>query len=172
MNRTEICEQDFNADIAEVFNIVTANVYQNHEVFLRELISNASDACEKIYIEAMHNQEKAGIVNRADLKIKIIISPKDSTIRIIDNGIGMNQEDLINNIGTIASSGTKKFSAALKDTPKDTSLIGQFGIGFYSAFLVANKVQVFSKHSEDLAYLWESSAASSFTVTSATIAAY
>lgn len=157
---------EFSADIAEVFNIVTANVYQNHEVFLRELISNSSDACEKLFLEAGKNSEKTGIINRADLKIQITIDKKNKKLIIADNGIGMNHDDLINNLGTIASSGTKKFFKEKFDGKKsESNLIGQFGIGFYSAFLVADEVTIRTKKIDcDKVFEWVSKGVSGFEI--------
>jgi molecular chaperone HtpG len=153
MNNQEkinICKHAFSADIAEVFNIVTANVYQNHEVFLRELISNSSDACEKLFLEASKDSSKTGVINRSDLKIQIIVDKKNKKLVISDNGIGMNSEDLIANLGTIASSGTKKFFKEKLDGKKsESNLIGQFGIGFYSAFLVSDEVSLRTKKFDD-----------------------
>lgn len=166
MNNNNIHHHSFSADIAEVFNIVTANVYQNHEVFLRELLSNASDACEKIFIEAGRDSTKTGIINRSDLKIKIILDKKTKSLVISDNGIGMNQDDLINNLGTIASSGTKKFfKEKLNCNKSQSNLIGQFGIGFYSSFLVAEKVVLRTKKFDsDSVFSWVSQGISGFDI--------
>ena len=160
----------FQTEVGQLLDIVAGSLYSNQEIFLRELISNASDACDKLRYEALTNPKLTA--DNPDFKIEIAIDKKAKSLSISDNGIGMNRDDLLATLGTIARSGTTSFLEGLKSAQSKTDdasaslgLIGQFGVGFYSAFMVADSVDVLTrKAGEDVAWLWSSDGKGEFSV--------
>ncbi|AFZ83434.1 molecular chaperone htpG [Candidatus Kinetoplastibacterium blastocrithidii TCC012E] len=156
----------FQAEVKQLLHLMIHSLYSNKEIFLRELISNASDACDKLRFEAIDKPYLLG--DTPDLSIKVFYDSDLRTISIIDNGIGMSSKEVVDNLGTIAKSGTKDFIKNLSgDQQKDACLIGQFGVGFYSAFIVSDKVKVISRRADlpiDQAVCWTSDGLGEFTV--------
>ena len=154
----------FQAEVSKLLDLVANSLYSEREIFLRELISNSADACEKLRYQSLSLKNILG--DDTELKINIRVSKKKKIIEIQDNGIGMSNEELIDNLGTIARSGTSKFMEAMKDKKdSNVSAIGQFGVGFYSSYMVSDIVEVSSKSAEDdKSYLWKSNGKENYTI--------
>ena len=160
---TPVSTQPFQAEVAELLHLMVHSVYSETDIFLRELISNASDACDKLRYEAIAKPELIG--DGEAPKIRIAPNKKDDTLVVADTGIGMDRQELIDNLGTIARSGTKSFVARLTEAKDGTGLIGQFGVGFYSAFMVADRIVVTSRRAgTDEVWTWSSSGGAGFEV--------
>lgn len=159
----------FQAEVKQLLNLMIHSLYSNKEIFLRELISNASDACDKLRFEAIAQPEV--FKNLEELEINVSYNKSARTITVSDNGIGMSREEVVENLGTIARSGTRDFFKCLTgDQKKDAKLIGQFGVGFYSSFIVSDSVKVISRHARELtkeAICWESNGQGEFTISKA-----
>ena len=164
--KTKIETRGFETEAKQLLHLMIHSLYSNREIFLRELISNASDAADKLRFEALSKPEL--LANDIDLKVKIEADSKKNTVTISDNGIGMTRDEVIANLGTIARSGTAQFLQSLTgDQKKDSQLIGQFGVGFYSAFIVADEVEVITRHAAstaDEAVLWKSRGEADYTL--------
>ena len=159
-----MAKKQFKAESKRLLDLMINSIYTHKEIFLREIISNASDACDKLCYLAL-TDDSIGM-DRKDFKIELSVDKANRVITVSDNGIGMNKEDLENNLGVIASSGSYKFKQEVGDDAKDTEVIGQFGVGFYSAFMVADQITVITrKHGSETAYTWKSSGADGYTVT-------
>merc|ERR1719446_883492 len=155
-------KHEFQAEVNRLMDIIINSLYTDKPVFLRELVSNAADALEKARFHSVQDESFLG--DTKDLEVKIEYDKDAKTISLIDTGVGMSKADLINNLGTVAKSGTTNFLEAMADGA-DANLIGQFGVGFYSAFLIADKVTVTSKNNDDpVQHVWESTADASFSV--------
>ncbi|HKJ22413.1 MAG TPA: ATP-binding protein, partial [Gammaproteobacteria bacterium] len=150
---------EFQAEVRQLLNLVINSLYSNKEIFLRELVSNASDACDKLRFEAL--TDDALYEGDSELKLRVSYDKEQRTVTVSDNGVGMGRQEVTENIGTIAKSGTKQFMEALTgDQAKDAKLIGQFGVGFYSAFVVADRVTVLTRRAglgAEHGVKWESS---------------
>src|SRR4029078_4647704 len=156
----------FQAEVKQILHLVTHSLYSNKEIFLREMISNASDACDKLRFEALDKPEL--YEGQTALEVRLAFDKAAKTLTITDNGIGMSSEEAVANLGTIAKSGTREFMSALEgDQRKHAQLIGQFGVGFYSAFIVADRVTVESRRAglaADHGVRWTSEGAGAFDV--------
>ncbi|AXX84424.1 molecular chaperone HtpG [Aliarcobacter skirrowii] len=165
-----MAKHQFQTEVGQLLHLMTHSLYSNKEIFIRELVSNASDAIDKLnYLRLTDENLKESFASWKG-EINISFDEKDKSLTIVDNGIGMNEDDMINSIGTIAKSGTKSFVEALTgDAKKDSNLIGQFGVGFYSVFMVAEKVDVISKKAgEETAYKWSSTGTGEFDLSACT----
>ena len=159
-----MAKKQFKAESKRLLDLMINSIYTHKEIFLREIISNASDACDKLCYQAL--TDGAVGMNRGDFKIEITVDKDKRILTVSDNGIGMDKEDLENNLGVIASSGSYKFKQEIGEDAKDTDVIGQFGVGFYSAFMVADHITVVTKkYGGETAWMWQSAGADGYTVT-------
>jgi molecular chaperone HtpG len=162
-SKADTAHQPFQAEVAELLKLMVHSVYSETEIFLRELISNASDACDKLRYEAISNPELLGHTSAPT--IRVIPNKEAGTLTIADTGIGMSRDELVENLGTIAKSGTKAFVDQISQTENEASLIGQFGVGFYSAFMVADRIDVASRRAgNDEVWVWQSTGDAGFHV--------
>ena len=153
----------FKSESKKLLNLMINSIYTNRDIFLRELISNASDALDKIYLESLTNKNVK--VDKSKLSINVAYNKDERTITISDNGCGMTDKELDDNLGTIAKSGSEAFKESLDKGSKNVDIIGQFGVGFYSAFMVAKEIKVDTKnYKSDKSYLWKSSGIDGYTV--------
>ena len=160
-----LAKKQFKADSKRLLDMMIHSIYTHREIFLRELISNASDAIDKLYYKALTDGISG--LNRDDFAITLTADKEARTLTVSDNGIGMTSEELENNLGTIAQSGSLKFKKEAEEK-EDIDIIGQFGVGFYSAFMVSDKVTVLTKpYGSDKAWKWESTGADGYTITEA-----
>ena len=159
-----MAKKQFKAESKRLLDLMINSIYTHKEIFLREIISNASDACDKLCYQAL-TDDSVGM-NRKDFKIDLSVDKAARLITVSDNGIGMDKADLENNLGVIASSGSYKFKQEVGEDAGDTDVIGQFGVGFYSAFMVADQITVMTrKYGSDTAYTWKSSGADGYSIT-------
>ena len=159
--------KEFQTESKQLLNLMINSIYTNKEIFLRELISNASDAIDKYKYLQLTSEGK---LNVKDYQIYLVVDKENRTLTIKDNGIGMSHDDLVNSLGTIASSGSKEFLKKYKEAKdsEDLNIIGQFGVGFYSAFMVASKIEVLTKTVDDKAYKFSSDGVKEYTIEEAT----
>ncbi|MFT5511480.1 MAG: molecular chaperone HtpG, partial [Hyphomicrobiaceae bacterium] len=162
--QSETTQQPFQAEVAQLLKLMVHSVYSETEIFLRELISNASDACDKLRYEAISEQNLLGEVGPPS--IRIIPNKTAGSLTIFDTGIGMSRDELVENLGTIARSGTKAFVEQLAEAKNGAGLIGQFGVGFYAAFMVADRIDVVSRRAgSDEVWVWSSNGDAGFEIT-------
>ncbi len=159
-----MAKKQFKAESKRLLDLMINSIYTHKEIFLREIISNASDACDKLCYQALTDASVG--MRRKDFQIQLMVDKEQRLITVSDNGIGMDKSDLENNLGVIASSGSYKFKQEVGDDAKDTDVIGQFGVGFYSAFMVSDHITVVTKkYGSDAAYMWQSAGADGYTIT-------
>ena len=155
-------KKQFKTESKKILDLMINSVYTNREIFLRELVSNASDAIDKLYYKSLTDRKVK--LDKSDFKIKLVPNKEERTLSIIDNGIGMTEDELDNNLGIIARSGSSLFKE-MNEKKEDISIIGQFGVGFYSAFMVASKIEVISKaYGEKEAFMWSSNGADGYSI--------
>ena len=164
-----MAKQKFKTEVSQLLQLIIHSLYSNKEIFLRELISNSSDALDKLRYLSLTDKNYKKVTFEPKVSISFLSTDKEKTLTIEDTGIGMNKEDLVQSLGTIARSGTKKFIEQLSgDSKKDSNLIGQFGVGFYSCFMVADKVEVITRKAlDDKGYKWTSDGQTGFNITDA-----